>query len=124
PGAAVAPTAHHWKPRTDRRVKLEAVEAEGPIAEGGDHRALRVVELGGKGQRDGAPDRAGEAVDHPCSRLATSLDPLPELTAVGHEDDPAVEQRLERGAHAERMHGRPRAAAERVPFYRHGGARV
>src|SRR5262249_36753479 len=112
------------KPRTDRRVELEAVEAEGAVAEGSDHGALRGAELGGQSQWDGAPDRAGEAVDHPCSRLATSVEPLPKLTAVAHAEAAPVEQRLEVSARAGRMPGRPRAAAERVPLGRQGGARV
>src|SRR5215468_7566922 len=32
PARVVAHYRQHWKPRTDRRVKLEAVEAEGAVA--------------------------------------------------------------------------------------------
>src|SRR5262245_1406394 len=82
-----------------------------------------MVELGAKSERDGTPDRAGETVDHAHPRLATRLDPLPELAAIGHENAAAIEERLERGAHPKWMHGRPRAATQRIPLGGHGGPR-
>ena len=99
------------------------MEAEGAVAEGGDHRALRVGEAGAEGHGQGAADRARGAIDEPGVRLAARLDPLAELAAVGDQDRAAIEPRLERRAHAERMNGRARLSAERVPLVGHEPAR-
>ena len=99
------------------------MEAERPVADDGHHVALRPGQLRRARHGQGAADRSGEPVDETDLGLESRLGPLPELTAVGDEDGPAVEEGLERRAHAQRVHRPARRAAQRVPACGLGPAR-
>ena len=101
----VADHGHDGQPVAKGSVQLEGVEPERSVSERRDDDFAWPRGLHPKGHGNRASDRARGAVDEPRARLTPRLYPLPELAAVGDEDGAAIEQRLKRGGHAQRVNG-------------------
>src|ERR1700759_5178660 len=76
PARVVAEDRDERQALPHRSLEFCDVEADGAVAEHGEHRRLRLDHTCGKRERQSAADRAGDAVDQPARGWEPALAPL------------------------------------------------